>query len=144
MRQAHFYQLFLFLLFTGVLSVNGVETSANDLRNGTLVHPDTSHTIEIVPGMTVRILVRYKQSQPIFEFTSSDVSRRALLLSRGIDKAFTFEGVADHDRDNAINIILDLAREKGIISQGQQVLLLGRTSADFGDYFPNIFEVMGV
>ena len=99
-------------------------------------------------GTTARILGRHSVKQPIYAFTSSDFYKRSLALCKGVYKAFTFEGIEkgsdDFDREKAMRIIFDLAKENGIVENGESVLFIGKASIDREDYFPNIFEIIKV
>ncbi len=97
-------------------------------------------------GTTARLLARHNIKQPIFVFTSSDIKRRFLNLTKGISGAFTFEGLdvdkADYSRDKAIKTILSKAFKEGIVKKGQKILFLGKTPVDKQEFFPNLFEIV--
>ncbi len=99
-------------------------------------------------GTTARLLARHSISQPIFVFTSSEINKRALMLTKGISKTFLFEGLnvkeEYYNRDKAIKIILSQAFREGIIKKGQRVLFLGKTPVDKEEFFPNLFEIVKV
>jgi pyruvate kinase len=99
-------------------------------------------------GTTARLLSRHNVKQPIFVFTSSEIYKRALMLSKGITKAFLFEGMdgedCRYDRDCGIKTILDIALKEGIVQRGQKILFLGKTPVDKVEYFPNLFEIVRI
>ena len=97
-------------------------------------------------GTTARLLARHSIAQPIFVFTSSEVDKRALMLTKCISKAFLFEGLnvreENYSRDKAIKIILSRAFREGVVKKGQRILFLGKTPVDKEEFFPNLFEVV--
>lgn len=97
-------------------------------------------------GTTARLLARHGIKQNIYVFTSSAYYKRTLMLTKGITKAFVFNGIekegCGYDRDCAIKIILDRALKEGVIKQEQKILFLGKTPVDTTEYFPNMFEVI--
>lgn len=99
-------------------------------------------------GRTAGNLGRHGISQPIYAFASNDFYKRAVMLYKGINRAFVYEGIEndcqDYDRDIGIQVIVDLAKEKGVIESGQTVLFLGRPPMGRKEFFPNIFEIVKV
>ena len=97
-------------------------------------------------GTTARLLARHNIKQQIFVFTSSDIKRRFLNLSKGVGKAFTFEGLDvkedSYSRDKAIKTILNMAFRKDVVQKGQKILFLGKTPVDKQEFFPNLFEIV--
>lgn len=94
-------------------------------------------------GRTARVLARHGISQPIFAFVSKDSLARTLLLTKNISKAFQQEAL-DDNRDNAVNHILERAKQLGILQVNEVVLLICKTPIDGDNYFPNIFEILSV
>lgn len=94
-------------------------------------------------GTSARLLGRYQIKQPIFAYVHRPNSLRNLMLSKGIVDAYTQSSV-HADRDEAIKMILDRSLESGIISKGDQVLLVCKTPYNGESYFPNIFEIIKV
>lgn len=99
-------------------------------------------------GTTPRLLTRHNITQPIYAFVSNDYYMRTLLLSKGIMKAITFEGIqhesADYNRDHAIKTIKEMAISEGIVKKGQKVLFIGKTPINETGYFPNLFEIVEI
>ncbi len=97
-------------------------------------------------GATARLLARHSISQPIYVFTSSEINKRFLMLSKGIASSFFFEGLNVNakgcNRDRAIQMVLNLAFKEGVVKKGQKVLFLGKTPVDKEEYFPNLFEIV--
>ncbi len=99
-------------------------------------------------GTTARLLSRHMISQPIHLFTSSDFYKRTALLTKNIVTAHVFDGIehgsGDYNRDNAVEMIMNMAKEHGIVESGQKVLFIGKTPIGEQGYFPNLFEVIDV
>ena len=99
-------------------------------------------------GTTARLLSRHNIKQPVFAFTSSEIYKRGLMLSKGISQAFLFKGMdgeeCKYDRDCGIKTILDIALKEGIVHRGQKILFLGKTPVDKVEYFPNLFEIVRI
>jgi len=99
-------------------------------------------------GTTARLLGRHRIKQPIHVFTSNQFYKNTLMLTKGISTVGIFEGIsrnsASFDRDDAITLIVKKAFEAGAIKKGQRILLIGKTPAMSEEYFPNIFEIVGV
>ncbi|MCA9381687.1 pyruvate kinase [Candidatus Dojkabacteria bacterium] len=99
-------------------------------------------------GTTARLLARHSFAQPIILFTSNDFFKRTAMLTKNIESAFVFEGIEhgseEYNRDNAVRIIMDMAKKEGVVEQGQKVLFIGKTPIDGHGYFPNLFEVIEV
>lgn len=99
-------------------------------------------------GTTARLLSRHMIDQPIYLFTSNDFYKRTAMLTKNIVDAFVFDGIDnksdDYNRDSGVKMIMEIAKEKGIVSSGQKVLFIGKTPIEKEGYFPNLFEVIDV
>lgn len=107
-----------------------------------------SETIDCVvvasrTGMTPRLLGRHRIKQPIYAFVSEPKYLRRMMLSKGINRAFTYNKILS-DRDKAIRELVKLSLDNRIISENNTVLFIGKTPAETGEYFPNIFEVINI
>lgn len=94
-------------------------------------------------GRTGRLLGRHKVRQPLYVFTSQQYYARRMMLSKGINRTFTLNQYFT-DRDKAVESIKIMSRELGIVKQGDNVLLLCKTSLQGKGYFPNVFEVIKI
>ena len=65
------------------------------------------------------------------------------MLSKSIIKAFVQEP-SKETRDTAVQQIIERAKQEGIISVNERILLLCKTPIDGEHYFPNVFEVIEV
>lgn len=109
---------------------------------------DLEHQIEAVivasrTGLTARLVARHRIKQPIFAFVSDEAYMRRLSLCKGVVKGFVYDK-KNSDRDSAIKELLQECLKQGIVTQDSKVLVIGRTQPEFGEYFPNIFEVVRV
>ncbi len=99
-------------------------------------------------GTTARLLSRHMINQPIYLFTSNDFYKRTAMLTKNIVKAITFGGIEHgsdaYNRDNAVGMVMNMAKEHGIVQSGQKVLFIGKTPIDEHGYFPNLFEIIKV
>jgi pyruvate kinase len=99
-------------------------------------------------GTTARLLARHGIKQPIYVFTSTEANKRALMLTKCIERAFLFEGLkgkaSNYNRDSAIRIILKQALKEGAIKKNQKILFLGKTPVDKEEFFPNLFEIIKI
>jgi pyruvate kinase len=99
-------------------------------------------------GLTSRLLARHNIKQPIYLFTSNEHFARTGFLTKNIIRSIVFEGLEhsseDYNRDRAIGMIIDRAKEQGFIQPGQKILLIGKTPIDQRGYFPNVFEIIDV
>jgi pyruvate kinase len=95
-------------------------------------------------GRTARLIGRHGIEQPMYVFTSDEVYARRMMLSKGINRAFVHEN-APQDRDEAVGVILERAKQENLIQDGDRVLFVCKTpyEKDYS-YFPNIFEVIEV
>lgn len=94
-------------------------------------------------GRTGRLVGRNRIHQPLYVFTSRDYYSRRMMLSKGINRTFTLKQTFT-DRDQAVREIVTAAKEQGIVSAGENVLLLCKTSFEGDSYLPNIFEVVRI
>lgn len=106
---------------------------------------DEIHKVIVVSrtGRTARLLGRHRINQPLFVITSADYYARRIMLSKGINRAMVLEESL-WDRDKAIEKIMETAKKDGVVSEGENILLLCKTSLDGDQYFPNVFEVVRV
>jgi pyruvate kinase len=99
-------------------------------------------------GLTSRLLARHNIKQPIYLFTSNEHFARTGFLTKNIIRSVVFEGLEhnseDYNRDRAIGMIIDRAKEQGFIQTGQKILLIGKTPIDQRGYFPNVFEIIDI
>jgi pyruvate kinase len=94
-------------------------------------------------GRTARLLSRHNIAQPIYAFVSRPTFARTLLLSKGIIGAFVQEST-EMTRDAAVDHILHRAKQEGVVSVNDRVLLICKTPIDGDHYFPNVFELITV
>lgn len=95
-------------------------------------------------GRTARLIGRHGIRQPMFVFTSDESYSRRIMLSKGINRAFEHKE-APTDRDEAVNAILNRAKQEGLIFPGEKILFVCKTPfSKEHSYFPNIFEVIEV
>lgn len=109
---------------------------------------DLEHEIDAVivasrTGLTARLVARHRIKQPIYAFVSDDVYMRRLSLCKGVNRGFTYKK-SFKDRDIAIKDLIQESLSQGIVTENSKILVIGRTLAEFGEYFPNIFEVVKV
>jgi pyruvate kinase len=98
-------------------------------------------------GTTPRLLSRHRIKQPIFAYVSSEFHRNTLMLSKGITKAYVFEGIErthEFSRDSAVKLLLEQAKADNIVKAGDVVLFVGKTPISGEEYFPNIFEILTI
>lgn len=130
----------------GTTTANAIAKAAAEVCND--LGSDISKVIVVSKsGATARLLARHTIEQPIYLFTSSPFQMRTNLLTRNIVDAFVFEGIQHgegYDRDNAVKIVIEHAKQNGIVEPGEQILFLGKTDIAYHGYFPNVFEVLTV
>jgi hypothetical protein len=69
------------------------------------------------------------------------------MLSKGITKAYVFEGIErthEFSRDSAVKLLLEQAKADNIVKAGDVVLFVGKTPISGEEYFPNIFEILTI
>ncbi len=94
-------------------------------------------------GLTARLLGRHRIKQPIYTFVAKDYYMRRAMLGKGINRAFVYDKIF-LDRDKAVRELVNEALSQKIIHGNSKVLFIGKTPAEIGEYFPNIFEVVNV
>lgn len=94
-------------------------------------------------GRTARLLTRHNIAQPVYAFVSTKLFARTLMLSKGIIKAFVQESLQE-TRDTAVRLVVDRAKQEGIIAVNERILLICKTPIDGEHYFPNVFEIIDV
>lgn len=94
-------------------------------------------------GATARLLSRHELKQPIYAFTKNEHLVRTLSIVKNVVEAFSFDGMNTHDRDSAVEYILNKIRELSLFTSGQKILLMGKGHKNEA-YFPNIFEILEV
>lgn len=109
---------------------------------------DLEHDIHAVivasrTGLTARLIARHRVKQPIYAFVSDEAYMKRLSLCKGVNRGFVYKKTYT-DRDVAIKDLIQECLNQGIVNQDSKILVVGRTLAEFGEYFPNIFEVVKV
>jgi len=94
-------------------------------------------------GRSARLIAKHSIKQPIFAFVSAENFMRELTISKGINKAFVIDK-PETDRDNAIRVIIEKAKELGVIQDGENILLVSKTPYGDEEFFPNVFEMIKV
>jgi pyruvate kinase len=94
-------------------------------------------------GRTVRTLARHGIKQPLYAFTSAKNFVRELAISKGPTKSFLLDKI-EKNRDDAVNKVMEYAKDLGIIQTGQNILFVSKTPVNGEEYFPNVFEVIKV
>jgi pyruvate kinase len=92
-------------------------------------------------GRTARLIGRNTVKQPIYAYVSDEKFVRELSISKGVNQAFALKQTYT-DRDDAIQAVKILARESGIATEGQNVLVVCKTPLLGDVFFPNVFEVI--
>src|SRR5690606_1068284 len=77
-----------------------------------------------VTGMTARYLAKYRDKKPIYALTNNPETYRQLALAYGVTPHLV--EFSDESLSNP-NIILDICKEKGIVTKGEIALVVHGT-----------------